>query len=243
MRSIAQLKPWCLAALVTAALPGAGAKAQEFYDQSLFGTVLLEKFEWKREGGRNGYEWDGQAWYGSDYNKIWLKTEGFWDGRTKQLENAELQVLYSRLLTYYFDLQIGVRHNFRPDPSRTYGVIGIQGLAPGFFEIDTQAFISEDGDISGRLNASYDLLITNRLILQPRIDINVSANRVPELGIGRGITDLEVGARLRYEFTRQFAPYIGVTWEPKVGETASIARREGNPTSTVYFVGGLRVWF
>ncbi len=221
-----------------------------FPDQQIYYNVRFDKLEVKPQSGRYGYEWDAEAWIGTDYDKLFIKTEGFNNGgadrsafgRTPRWENAEFQLLYSRLISYFFDFQIGVRQTIEPI-SRTYAVIGVEGLAPGLFELDTQAFISQKGEVSGRLNAFYDVLLTNRLVLQPRFDINVSAQRVPELSTGRGFTDFELSARLRYEFTREFAPYVGVSWERKVGETAAIAKREGEVRSKVYLLGGLRLLF
>ncbi|WP_375276071.1 copper resistance protein B [Methylorubrum thiocyanatum] len=221
-----------------------------FPDQQIYYNVRFDKLEVKPQSGRYGYEWDAEAWVGTDYDKIFIKTEGFNNGgagrsafgRTARWESAEFQVLYSRLISYFFDFQVGVRQTIEPI-ARTYAVIGVEGLAPGLFELDTQAFISQKGEVSSRLNAFYDLLLTNRLVLQPRFDVNVSAQRVPELSTGRGFTDFELSARLRYEFTREFAPYVGVSWERKVGETSAIAKREGETRSRVYLLGGLRLLF
>ncbi|MBX9824836.1 MAG: copper resistance protein B [Xanthobacteraceae bacterium] len=212
-----------------------------FPDQQVYYAVRFDKLEWNRLGGSDNARWDLEAYVGTDYDKLFLKSEGFYDGRAKKFDEAQIQVLYSRLISYYFDLQIGVRHDFSPKPSRTYAVIGVEGLAPGFIEIDADAYVSEKGDISGSFTAWHDLLITNRLIFQPRIDVRIQAQSVTELGLGRGITDFELGARLRYEMLRNFAPYIGVAWDRKVGETAAIAERELKRTSSVYLVAGLRL--
>lgn len=212
-----------------------------FPDQALFSSVRFDKLEWNRLGTQDSGRWDMEAFVGNDYDKLFFKSEGFYDGRTKKFDEAQVQLLYSRLISYYFDLQVGVRHDIRPKPSRTYAVIGIEGLAPGFFEIDADAFISQEGEISGQFTAFHDVLITNRLVLQPRIDVKMQLQRVPDLDLGAGITDLELGARLRYEFTRNFAPYIGVDWDRKLGETATIAKSKDEPISRVYFVGGVRL--
>ena len=212
-----------------------------FPDQALFGGVRFDKLEWSRSGGRDSAKWDMEAYYGTDYDKFFFKSEGTYDGSGKKFEEARFQALYSRMISYYFDLQVGVRHDVSPKPSRTYAVIGVEGLAPGFFEIDADAYVSQKGEISGTFTGWYDLLITNRLILQPRADIKVQMQSVPELELGRGFTDLELGARLRYEFTRNFAPYIGVTWDRKLGETATIAERNQKSASSVNFVGGVRL--
>ncbi len=214
-----------------------------FPDQQVFTGVRFDKLEWNRLGGSDNARWDLEAYVGTDYDKLFFKSEGFYDGRAKKFDEAQIQVLYSRLISYFFDLQVGVRHDFSPKPSRTYAVIGVEGLAPGFIEIDADAYISEKGDISGSFTAFHDVLITNRLIFQPRIDVKLQAQRVDELSLGAGITDFELGARLRYEILRNFAPYVGVAWDRKVGETASIAEREQTAISRVYFVAGVRlVW-
>ncbi|RME61879.1 MAG: copper resistance protein B, partial [Alphaproteobacteria bacterium] len=141
------------------------------------------------------------------------------------------------------DLQAGVRHDFEPDPSRTFGVIGIQGLAPYWFEIDAAAFISGDGDVSARIEAEYELLLTQRLILQPRVELNFAVQEVEELGIGSGLSIAEAGLRLRYEIDRQFAPYVGFSWNRKIGDTADFARADGEDVGALSFVAGLRMWF
>lgn len=208
----------------------------------LYGQVLVEQLEYRFQDGKDVMAWDAQAWYGGDYEKIRLKTEGAFkpgDG----VEDAEVQLLYSRLVSYYWDVQAGLRHDFRPEPSRSYGVIGLQGLAPGFFEIDLNGFVSERGDLSARLKAEYDLLITQRLVLQPKAEFNLAAQDVPELGIAQGLNDLELGLRLRYEVTREFAPYLGVTWHRKLGETASFARQDGEDVDEFAVLAGVRFWF
>ena len=146
--------------------------AHELY----FGAVLFEKLEWGvgLNGAPNVARWDGQAWYGNDYDKVWAKTQGEAE-RGRRAEHAEVQLLYSRLVGYYWNLQAGLRYDVRPRPDRAYGVIGVQGLAPGLFEVDAQGFVSERGDLSARLTLFYDLLITQRLVLQPNVEINVAA--------------------------------------------------------------------
>lgn len=217
-----------------------GAASHELY----FGAVLFEKLEWGvgLGGAPNIARWDGQAWYGTDYDKVWLKTQGELE-RGRRAENAEVQLLYSRLIGYYWDFQAGVRYDPRPRPDRTYAVIGIQGLAPGLFEVDLQGFVSERGDLSARLELSYDLYITQRLVLQPNAEINVAVQKVPELGVGSGINDLEAGLRLRYEFTREVAPYIGVNYTRRFADTARFARREGERVESVEFLTGIRLYF
>lgn len=224
-----------------------GAHSQSMPDspahhEPFVGQVLFDQLEYRGRDGKDMLAWEGQAWYGGDYDKAFLKTSGEYD-TSGAFESAEVQLLYSRLIAHFWDAQVGLRHDFEPDPSRAYGVIGLQGLAPGLFEIDLQGFVSENGDLSARLEAEYDLLITQRLILQPKAELALAAQRVPELGVGKGVNDVELGLRLRYEVTRAFAPYIGIHWERKIGETARFAREEGEQPDALFLVAGLRFWF
>lgn len=208
----------------------------------LYYKFQAEEFEYRLNDGEDSVNWDAQAWIGGDVNKLWLKTEGEYPFEEK-LEEAEVQALYSRQISDFFDLQVGARHDFAPDPERTFGVLGLQGLAPYFFELDAAAFVSDEGEVSARLEAEYELLITQKLILQPAAEINLSAEDVDERGIGSGITDIELGLRLRYEIVRKFAPYIGINWERKLGETEDLARAEGDDVDNFAVVAGLRFWF
>lgn len=185
--------------------------------------VMIDRLDTRFQDGRDQYLWDTQGWYGGDINKLWLKVEGEVEFREK-IEKVEAQALWSRAITPWFDLQAGLRYDFRPKPDRGYLVFGTQGLAPHFFAVDAAAFVSEKADISARLEVEYGLLITQHLILQPRGEVNVAVQQVRKLGIGRGFNDVELGVRLRYEFAREFAPYIGVEWERKLGRTAGKAK-------------------
>jgi copper resistance protein B len=221
---------------------GDRAHGEQMHGGRLYGQVLFEQLEYRWQDGHDVTAWDAQAWYGGDYEKVRLKTEG--NLRSAQRVNdAEVQLLYSRLVGYYWDMQAGVRHDFRPNPSRSYGVIGIQGLAPGYFEVDASGFVSQDGDLSARLKADYDLLITQRLILQPKIELNVAASDVPELHTAAGLNSIELGLRLRYEFAREFAAYVGVNWKRNLGETAQLVRRAGDDPDEFAGVVGVRFWF
>ena len=210
-----------------------------FPDQQPFGSMRFEKLEWNGPG--SNARWDMEAFVGGDYDKIFLKSEGFYDGKTRKLEEGQMQVLYSRLISYYFDAQFGVRQDFSAKSNRTYATIGVEGLVPFFIEIDADLYISQKGEVSAALTAFHDVLITNRLILQPRIDLKLQAQRVSDLNLGSGFTDVELGARLRYEVTRNVAPYIGVVWDRKLGETAGIARANGEAVGSLFVAGGVRV--
>ena len=230
-------------ALAPAALLATPAPAQEVgHGAQRYGTILFDELEYRAQDGEDALAWNGQAWYGGDYDKGWINTEGE-QLRGEELEQAEVQLLYSRLIGYYWDAQAGVRYDFRPDPSRAYAVLGLQGLAPGFFELNLQGFVSDEGDLSARVEGEYDLRITQRLILQPRLEVDLAAQDVEELGIGRGISTIEPGLRLRYEITRKFAPYVGINWERALGETADLAREEGEDVENLSLVAGVRLFF
>jgi copper resistance protein B len=207
-----------------------------------FYQVMFNLAEFQARQGHDGYRWDGEAWFGGDINRLWLKTEG--DGAFRRgVENAEVQALYSRAIGPYFNLQAGVRHDFQPSPTRTYATVGFEGLAPYMFEVNGALFLSNKGDLLGRLEGYYDQRITQRLILQPRVELNLAAQDVPENRLGAGLTDAELGLRLRYELRRQFAPYVGVSYLAQTGRTADFTRAEGKKPQTTSFVAGVRFWF
>lgn len=204
--------------------------------------VLFNLAEYQARKGRDGYRWDGEIWVGGDIDRLTIKTEG--EGSIgRSLGAAEVQALYSHALDPYWNIQAGVRYDFKPDPSRTYATVAIEGLAPGFFEVEGALFLSDKGDVLGRAEGYYDQRITNYFTLQPRVEANFSAQDVPETGTGSGLTDLEAGLRLRYEGRREFAPYIGVSWERQFGNTARYSRARGGDTGGFSFVAGVRTWF
>jgi copper resistance protein B len=198
--------------------------------------------EYQARKGGDGFRWAGEAWYGGDINRLTIKSEGegvFGEG----IEDAEVQALYSRAIGPYFNAQAGIRQDLGPGPDRTYATIGFEGLAPYWFEVEGALFLSNKGDLLGRLEGYYDQRITQKLILQPMAELNFSAQDVPESGTGSGLSDVELGLRLRYEIVREFAPYVGVEWARKVGDTARFARAAGEDASGVSFVMGIRAWF
>ncbi|MDA0205804.1 MAG: copper resistance protein B [Acidobacteria bacterium] len=216
--------------------PAAMAAAAEAARREMGGQVIsfvqADRLEYQTNGNSGRFLWEGQAWIGTDFNRLWIKTEGERVNEGGKTEDAEIQALYSRPISSYFDVQAGVRQDFTPGQRRTFGVIGVQGLAPYWFEIDTALFISHEGDLSARFETEYDLRFTQRLILQPRVEANIAFQDVPRLSVDRGLAAFEGGARLRYEFRREVAPYIGVSWEYVAGEPNRLS-----------FVTGLRLWF
>lgn len=207
-----------------------------------FSQLMIDRLEYRAQKGADGYAWEGEGWIGGDINRLAIKSEG--EGQVSgPLESAELQALYSRALDPWWNLVAGVRQDFRPQPQRTYATIGIEGLAPYWFELEAQAFLSDKGDAHVRVEGSYDQRITQRLVLQPAAEVNIAAQDVPELGIGSGLSTVELGLRLRYELAREFAPYVGVHWERSVGDTARYARAAGEGASATSLVMGIRFWF
>ncbi|MEQ8194461.1 MAG: copper resistance protein B [Rhodospirillales bacterium] len=211
-------------------------------DNKVFTFLEVERLEYRANDGRNSLNWEAQGWAGTDEHKLWLKTEG---ARLSNgaFEDAEVQLLYSRMISDFFDAQAGLRFDIKPEPRRGFFVLGLQGLAKQFFEVDTALFVSDDGDLSARFEAEYELLLTQKLIAQASLETNIAAQKVRRLGVGAGLNDIELGLRLRYEIVREFAPYIGVHWERKLGRTADFAREEGEDIDTLAFVAGIRFWF
>jgi copper resistance protein B len=206
-------------------------------------AVIIDRLEVGFGDDDESYLWDVQGWSGGDINRFWWKSEGEGDFGG-EFEEAELQALYSRAVTPFWDLQTGVRQDFRPDgEDTTHLVLGLQGLAPHWWEIDAAAFLSTDGDLTAGVEAEYDQRITQRLILQPRLEIDASASDIPELEIGSGLSSVEAGLRLRYEFRKEFAPYVGVEWSRAFGETADYIEARGGETDDTRFVVGLKAWF
>lgn len=200
-----------------------------------------DRMETQVREGRDAYLWDIQGYYGGPTERLWFKSEGEgeWGGKP---EDAEVQALWSKAFKPFWDLQAGIRHDIAGRDT-THAVIGVQGLAPYLFEIDAALFLSTRGDLTARIEAEVDQRITQRLILQPRVEANLAGHDVPELGIGAGLDQIEVGARLRYEIRREFAPYIGIEQSWRTGAGADAARARGEDPSVTSFLAGIRFWF
>ena len=205
--------------------------------------IFGERLEYQSNDGDPALVFEGEALWGGDRNKLWLKTEGEYDFNAAAFDQAELQVLYSRAVRAFWDVQTGVRRDFAKGVNRTWGVFGVKGLAPYLFETDAAIFVSGHGEATARIEAEYELLFTQRLILQPRVELNLSAQDIPELEIGSGLTSAELGARLRYEFSRQFAPYVGFEWRSAGSSTARLQRVNGGDPRAFSVLAGIRFWF
>lgn len=204
--------------------------------------IMADRFEWQDVDGDGALVWDGDLWTGGDINRLWFKSEGEYSFEDDEFEEGDVQALWSRAIAAFWDFQAGVRYDFAPG-GRTYAVVGLQGLAPYLFEVDAAAYLSTDGDLSASIESEYELKLTQRLILQPRLEVGLAAQDDPSRDLGAGFTEASLGARLRYEFAREFAPYVGVEWRNKLGETRDIAEAMGEDGSSVAAVVGLRMWY
>lgn len=209
--------------------------------------VLIDQLEATVGDARTGFFWNGQLWYGGDIDKLALKTEGegaFGEG----VERGELQALWSHAIAPWFDLQAGVRQDFGARADRTHLALGVQGLAPYWFEVDTAVFLSTEGEVTARFEGEYDLRITQRLILQPRVEVDFSLQDMPDIQVGSGLSTAAIGARLRYEFFPRrglavIAPYVGVEYEAAFGRTEDFRRAAGEEDAGVRLLVGVRTWF
>jgi len=203
--------------------------------------VLFDQLEWQYIHGAQGLRWDNKSWIGGDVNRIWVKSEG--EAVDGILDEAEVQVLYTRTFSRWWDWVAGVRHDMRPSPQHTWLAFGVQGLAPQWFEIDLTGYVGTSGHTAARLEVEYELLLTNRLVLQPLIELSVAGKDDPDRGIGAGLSTGEVGFRVRYEVRREVAPYAGVVWHRKLFGTADFAQAGGREIGGWHVVAGLRAWF
>ncbi|HET9032829.1 MAG TPA: copper resistance protein B [Dokdonella sp.] len=209
--------------------------------QKINSYVAFNRLEvWNADPG-SGQAWEGQAWVGSDLNRLWLRSEG--ERLGGETEAADLEAFYGHSVSTWWDVLVGIKHDFKPGESQTWAAFGVQGLAPYKFEVSATVYVGESGQTAASVEAEYELLLTNRLILQPLVEINVFGKDDPSRGIGSGLSSLEAGVRLRYEIDRKFAPYVGVVHERVFGDTASLRRDEGQDTCDTRLVAGVRIWF
>jgi copper resistance protein B len=216
-------------------------EGHDIHGNALNYFVLFDQLEWQAYDGTNGVNLDSRGWIGRDRNRLWFRAEG--DGEGGHAGEAHAHVLYGRQFSRWWDLVGGIRQDFRPGSAQTWAAVGVQGLAPYWFEIEATAYVGASGRTQARFEVEYELLLTNRLILQPLIEAEVFGKSDPERGIGAGLSTTDAGFRLRYEVRREFAPYVGVTWNRKWGQTGDFAEAAGEPTGGARVVTGLRLWF
>lgn len=217
---------------------------QMAHDDQILYRVIGDRIEHRFQQGDNALLYDTQGWIGNDYNKFWVKAEGEYNTSKNDHEETSLEALYSRNMASFWDLQAGLRHDFiSEEDDRSFAAFGVQGLAPYWFEVEATSYVSDEGDISAVMEAEYDLLLSQRLILQPRFETKLAVQDVEDYNIGSGITGFETGLRLRYEVSRKFAPYVGVSWEHATFETKDMLEDDGEKTNNTAFVLGVKSWF
>jgi len=222
------------------------ADTMQMDDTARFGKLVFDRLEWRGGGGGQGRAvWDGQGWYGGDYNRLWLKSEGKYAATDpdRGAQEADLEVLWNRVVSRWWSAQAGGRRELGLGQSRTWLAVGLQGLAPQWFDTEVTLYVSDAGRTAGRLKAQYDLLLTQYLVLQPLMEAHLYGRPDPRSRLGSGLSDLEAGVRLRYELRRELAPYIGVVWLRRFGRTADLVRAAGAQASDLQWAIGLRVWF
>ena len=211
------------------------------HDTAFHYKVLFDQLEWQYLHGKSGLRWDNSSWFGGDINRLWVKTEG--EAVDGVVDDADIRLLYGRSFSRWWEWVGGVRQDIRPSPSHTWFAFGVHGLAPQWFEIDAMGYVGPNGHTAARIEAEYDVLLTNRLMLQPLMELSLSGKDDPDRGIGAGLSTGEVGFRLRYEVRREIAPYVGLVWHRKLFGTADYATAAGGDVGGWHFVAGLRTWF
>ena len=211
-------------------------------DNRVLNFITFDQLEGRTNGPNTNFRWDGEGWIGTDFNKLWLKSEGTLTSGT--LSDGDHEILYDRPIPHirYFDWQAGARVDLDSGPTRAWAAIGVQGLAPYFFNFAPTFYVRDGGRVAGRIEGYYDLFVTQRLILQPQAELNFYSHADRGRGIGSGFSDLDGGLRLGYQFSRKFAPYIGYTYTGAFGQTATFSRQAGQPTSANRVVFGIWWW-
>jgi copper resistance protein B len=228
-----------LAALLAAGLPlSAHAMAE---DDPLLYMFQADQLELRSGDEEDAAAFEGHLWIGKDLDKLWIKSEI--EATEDETESAEWQLLYSRAIDPNWDLQIGLRADVKPEPERNWLAVGFYGVAPYWFEVDAALFIEEDEQVNLLLEAEYELMLTQKWVLAPEIEINWYSEDDDELAIAAGLAEIEAGIRLRYEIRREFAPYVGINYESLLGDTRDLARDADAETSDTQLVAGLRFWF
>jgi copper resistance protein B len=209
----------------------------------LMGYAILRQNELRVGHGLSLYRWDGEGYYGGNINRAWFASQGDLNTRTGELSDSEVDGFYARAISRYFNLQAGMRYDFGNTPGQGWAALGIEGLAPLFFHLGIYGYVSPEGALAARLDARYDLFLTQRLILAPELETNFYSRHDRKRRIGAGLSDIDTGLRLRYAFTREIAPYIGVVYQGKFGSTANLARIAHERPDALLFTVGIRLAF
>ena len=210
-------------------------------DTGAVGKVMLDQLELEGGSGGTALAWDAQGWYGGDYNKVWVRTEGSPDPSNQDGSRNEL--LWDHALTRWWDLQTGVRYDLGRGPARGWAAFGVEGLAPYWFDVEATLYLGEEGRTAARFQVEHDLLITQRLIVQPEIETNFYGRSDAAREVSSGLSDMQLGLRVRYEIRREFAPYIGAAWRRSLGATGPFPAGSGPRSDSLQWVAGFHVWF
>lgn len=213
----------------------------EMNDSANHGMLLVDQLEFAHGYAGNGPRWETEAWYGNDSDKVWLRSEG--EGSRGRIDDGDVEVFWNHAVSAFWTSQLGVRHDLGIGSQRTWAVFGVEGLAPYWVELEATGYLGESGRVAARGRAEYTLRFTQRLMLQPEFEINLYSKSDAQQRMGSGVSNAQLGLRLRYEITRQFAPYAGVVWTRRFGATAGFARENREPVFDRQFVAGIRFWF
>ena len=228
--------------LLSSFLFSGSALAGGMEDDPIITKVMIDQLETRVTDGKDPLVLEADAWIGKDLNKLWFKADV--EHVNSETEELEVQALYSRAIDPYWDVQIGLRHDAKPKAAkRDWLALGFKGIAPYWFEVDSALFIGDEGRIGLRLQAEYEIMLTQRWVLSPEAEVNFHSKDDEETGTGSGLSNSQLGLRLRYEVSREFAPYIGINWNKSYGKTADYARADGEETDDTQFVVGVRAWF
>jgi len=203
-------------------------------DTSRFGRLLVDQWEWRDGGGARDGVWDAQGWYGDDYDKLWVRSEGDWPSAASVQGRAEL--LWDRIVTRWWSLQAGARYDFGGAPGKGWAALGVQGLAPYWIDVEATVYAGGAGSLAARFKAENDLRFTQRLILQPELELNAYSRADRARGQGAGLADVDAGLRLRYEIRRELAPYLGLAWRRGFGTA-------GEASDAWQWLAGIRFWY
>jgi copper resistance protein B len=244
---------WALALAATAFAATADAQAMApdagsaapygppVMDTLSYSHLLVDQFEGRLGGGTDAFRWSGEAWTGTDSDRLWLKSEGL--DQAGKVEDGSLEAFYDRPVTSFWDLQAGARADLDSGPGRIWAALGVEGMGAWYSKVSATAYVGQGGRLAARVSFADDLRLTQRLVLEPEIEADLYSRDDPARRIGSGLSSFDSGLRLRYEITRKFAPYVGVSWEEKLGRTASFNRADGEAASAVRTVVGVRAWF
>ena len=213
----------------------------EMNDSAPYGMLLVDQLEYTNGRDGNGPRWEAEAWYGNDSDKLWLRSEG--EGSHGRIDDGDVEALWNHNISAFWSTQLGIRHDVGDGPKRNWAAFGVEGLAPYWFELEATGYVSDAGRLAARARAEYTLRFTQRLMLQPELEINLHSKADTQQRLGSGVSDAALGLRLRYEITRQFAPYLGLVWSRRFGATAGFARQDREPVFDRQFVAGIRFWF